>query len=90
MTKYKEFRVCYYDDLRALCIRNNYYTRGTCEEYENLFARLKNGACNLRNLTTEALAEIATDIKEHSDTEHDVPAIMWELNRACTVCFDAE
>lgn len=90
MTKYKEIRVCYYDDLRALCIRNNYYTRGTCEEYENLFSRLKNGTCNLRNLTTELLAEIATDIKEHSDTEHDVPAIMWELNRACTVFFDVE
>ena len=88
MTQYKEIRVCYYDDLRALCIRNNYYTGGTCEEYENLFNRLKVGTCSLRNLTTEALAEIATDIKEHSNTDHEITDIMYELARACTTCFD--
>lgn len=88
MTRYREFRVCYADNLRALCVAHGWYTRGTCEEYENLFARLRDGACNLRNLTTELLAEVATDIKAHSDTELEVPAIMHAVARACIVYFD--
>ena len=32
------------DELRTFCIRNNYFTSGTCEQYERLFALNEKGA----------------------------------------------
>lgn len=88
MKHYKEIRIMYYDDLRSVCIRNDYYTRGTNAEYEALFGKLRDGCCNLRNITTELLAEIATDIKAHSDTEDEITDIMYNLARVCISCFE--
>lgn len=41
------------EDLRNLCIKNNWYTRGTIAEYEHLFEMNSNGAM---------YAELAMDI----------------------------
>lgn len=86
---YIETRTLSADDLRALCIRNNWYTRGTNAEYEALFDSLYDeDGCNL-NLTTEKLAEIAENIMEHSRIqEYTITTVMYALNRACTVLFD--
>ena len=60
---YKEVRRLHSTDLRALCIRENWYTGGTNEEYANLMDMTKT-----ENITTDDIVEIATDIIEHSET----------------------
>lgn len=87
--QYTETRIMYADQLRALCIRHSWYTRGTCSEYERLFDRLQDERGNLRNLTTADLAGIAQDIADHSIMFDgwDIPDIMYELACACTVTF---
>lgn len=59
---YKEVRKLGATALRALCIREDWYTGGDNEEY----SRLLNMA-NRENITTDDIVEIATDIIEHSD-----------------------
>ena len=58
----KETRKIQIDKVRSMCIRNDYYTHGTCEEYAEMFEM-----CKVENPTTEDFAEIATDILYHSD-----------------------
>lgn len=50
--------------LRNICITNNWYTKGTCEEYSNMFSM-----CDVDNVTTELLYEIAKDIYEHTNVK---------------------
>ena len=62
----------YSDDIRALCIRNQYYTCGDTRAYEELL----NHVSSLEDipsddLTNEILA-IAINIYEHSDVEEQV------------------
>lgn len=85
--KYTEHRTLSADKLRALCIKNDWYTCGDCEEYENLFNRLHDENGDRVEMTTEKLAEIASDILEHSDTDYNIPNIMFELARACFTYF---
>lgn len=59
---YKEIRTLHSSDLRALCIRENWYTGGTNEEYYNLMQMTEK-----ENITTDDIVEIATDIIEHSE-----------------------
>lgn len=77
--------------VRNMCVKNDYYTRGTCEEYENMF-----NMCRVENATTDIIEGIAYDILVHSDI-HDlkekfgcltcelVSNIMFELINDCTV-----
>lgn len=89
MNKYTETRTMSACDLRALCIRHDWYTRGTCEEYERLFDRLHDSDGCPVNLTTEKLAEIAADIMEHSEiTDYTITSVMYELNRTAHTYFD--
>lgn len=88
---YKEFRHLSGDDLRSLCIRNNWYTHGTCEEYERLFNFLHDECGCPENMTTDKLAEIAEDIMEHSDiTSYTITTVMFELARACNTFFEEQ
>lgn len=48
--------------VRQYCINENYYTCGTCKEYENLLFNL----CNLEEVTLDDLETIAADILVHS------------------------
>lgn len=45
--------------VRVMCIRNNYYTFGTNEDYDKMFCKCENNN----------ILEIASDILEHSDKE---------------------
>lgn len=84
-----ETRIMDASKLRALCIKNSWYTRGTCAAYNNLFDRLDDADGCPVNLTTEKLAEIAQDIMEHSEiTDYTVTTVMFELARVATVYFD--
>lgn len=90
--KYIETRTLCAYELRALCIRKNWYTGGTNEEYLGLFDRLTENHL-AAEMTTEKLAEIAADILEHSNPDScadgylDIPDIMYDLAKACCVTF---
>lgn len=87
--KYTEHRHLDPETLRALCIRNKWYTRGTNEEYSALFDRLYDEDGLLEHLTTEKLAEIAQDIMDHSRiTDYTITTVMFELARACYTYFE--
>lgn len=84
--KIREIRRILPYQLRALCIENNWYTRGDCEEYEHLL-------CNLtdrENLTTEDILAIAEDIAEHSNLRdgEGITAIMFEIARISNTFFE--
>lgn len=53
------------DEVRNLCIKENYYTRGDNEAYRNLLFTL----CKKEDPTVEDIYEIASDIVDHSDTD---------------------
>lgn len=72
--KYTETRILHASDLRTLCIRENWYTLGDNDEYDTLMCKT---FCP--NLTTEVIADIAQDIKDHSDTDLEIPEIMYAV-----------
>lgn len=79
--------------VRNMCIENSHYTRGTVDEYDNMFTM-----CDVKNATTEDIEEIAYDIVVHSDI-HELKAkfncltcelvsnIMCDIINNCTVTF---
>ena len=68
------------DDLRNLCIKNNWYTRGNSDEYENL---LHVCGGNKKIITTDDVVKIANDILDHSETDYYFEAVCFELFRIC-------
>lgn len=73
--------------LRSLCIRENWYTLGTDEEYDHilLFA-------DRNEMTTENLAKVAADIMAHSemDCDRDIPNTMFSICECCHTFFYEE
>lgn len=93
MARYKEARMIHSDKVRSLCIKESYYTRGTCTEYMHLL----NDLCD-KEVTMDDLEEIAEDIMKHSDIERvcdqygciedDVfENILFELINECCVAI---
>lgn len=88
----KEVRRIQIDRVRNMCIRNDYYTSGTCEEYGAMFEM-----CKVENPTTDDFERIARDIFNHSDKEKLLErvgmqsrsfireCIMFELINDCTI-----
>lgn len=72
MSNYNFVQVLTVWDVREVCIRHQYYTRGDCEDYQNMFEH-----CGYVNADT--LEVIAKDIKDHSNTEDSVLDIMKTL-----------
>lgn len=72
MSNYNFVQVLTVEDVREVCIRHQYYTRGDCEAYQNMFDH-----CGYVNADT--LEVIAKDIKDHSNTEDSVLDIMQTL-----------
>ena len=83
LPRFKEVRTVSWDEVRSLCIAKGWYTRGNNEQYSALAGYI----FDLEEVTTEDLVYIASDILEHSNTDYDLEAILWELNRACNTCF---
>ena len=90
--KYIETRTLCAYNLRNLCIRKNWYTCGSNEEYLKLFGRLsEDGMAAV--ITPEKLAEIAEDIYRHScaddctDGYLEIPCIMYDLAKVCDTTF---
>ena len=55
----------FWDDVRHVCIQNDYYTCGDVKSYERLLDYVR----TLDNVTEENLFHIALDIFNHSDIE---------------------
>jgi hypothetical protein len=71
-------------DVYLLCNRERYYTKGDNEEYNKMFDKC------IGDITIDTLEEIATDIKEHSETDHDISYIMYLLNQLCYFVKEGE
>lgn len=85
MTTYKETRVLGMGALRSLCIKENWYTEGDNAAYSKLLRM-----ADKDNITTKDIAEMAIDIKHHSNTDADVTSIMFEISRKCFSLFEEE
>ena len=66
--------------LRELCIRQEYYTRGDCEDYKELLDFVDD-----RDLTDGDIIAIADDIYDHSDIDR----IMNEYGCGSDEVFDS-
>lgn len=80
-------------DVMNVCIKRNYYTGGTCAEYERMLDFVRDNS-----YTLEGLYFVARDIAKHSNlttygysegsTDPEViEAIMWELNEGAVNTF---
>ena len=87
MNRYKEIRTLTAYSLRALCIRQSWYTCGDNAECEHLLYNLVDSK---PHLTTQDIIEITEDIAAHSHLQdgYDVAGIAWEVNRASNVSFE--
>lgn len=87
-TTYKERRILGAGKLRALCIKNSWYTAGDNEEYSKLLDMAR-----ADNITTELIAEMAIDIEKHSvnygaDQGYGIPQFMFEIAKSCYSVFE--
>ena len=80
----KETRKLYSGDLRNLCIKKNWYTLGTNEEYDRLLTL----ADRYDNVNTATIVNIAEDIKNHSKTDYDISSICFEIAEICHSFFE--
>lgn len=80
----KERRVLYASDLRELCIKNRWYTKGTNEDYNNLFDSIRK-----KEITSDMIIDIAFDIFQHSNLqEESFYYVIFEVGRTCTTFLE--
>lgn len=85
----KEIRRISATKVRQTCIRYDWFTCGDINDYNALFRYVFGISREGRNVDTERLAFIAKKIKDNSDTEYNIPEIMFVLNaECCTTCFE--
>ena len=80
----KEIRNISAGNLRNLCIKERFYTKGNSVEYGNLLYKLSS---DKKNLTTKNIIAIATDIKKHSRTEKEIEDICFDVAWTCNSYF---
>lgn len=87
MKKIIETRKIFWNDLRNLCIRNNWYTCGTVQEYQKML-----NMCKKDNITTNDIVTIAQDIMDHSNKEEneerELTSYCFEVARIATTLFE--
>lgn len=81
---YREVRKIEASEIRKLCIKHDWFNRGTNEEYELLL----NYGFSHKEITVDELVEMATLILEHSDTDYELTSVMFELNEVCHSYFE--
>lgn len=81
---YKEIRRVSMMALRSLCIKMNWFIKANNEEY----AVFLNYA-NHENVTTDDLVEMATQVREYSDTEYCIEDIMYIIAHQSHTFFEA-
>ena len=79
------------DDLRELCIRHEWFTRGDCKAYDKFLNMPYDTKGNQRNITTKLLYSMARTIMRYSDPKTydiiEVGGIMYSLGQICTTTF---
>ena len=82
----REIRKLYWDDLRNLCIRKGWYTKGTSTEYETML-----NMSEKENIATEDIVAIAQDIMDHSDDDKmELTSYCFEIAKICNTFFEEE
>ncbi len=83
------------DDLRTVCIENNFYTCGNNEEYRNMFSLFESwNEAKTEKQKMQILQDVAEDILDHSDDERidegwNVESVAWVIfKKAITVYFE--
>lgn len=72
-------------DIREMCIQNEFYTRGTAQQYMDLMNYIRT-----HEPTTEAIEHVAKDIINHSSVVDDYPieVMMCHVVNDCVkFCF---
>lgn len=84
-----ETRTLSMEDLRKLCIKNNYYTEGTNDEYDRFLTSVKGV-----EMTKSQIYYLAVNIFTHSDIENNglstdeiIASIMYNIAEACYTVF---
>lgn len=80
------------EDLRSLCIRENWFTKGDNEAYAHLLGMCRNGS-EYADLHTGLIAAMAISIQMHSDVEQSTEYllnIMFCIAQASTTYFEIE
>ena len=79
------------DNLRALCIRHGWFTRGDCKAYDKFLNMPYDAKGTKRNITTKLLYSMARTIMQYSDPETydiiEVAGIMYSLGQICDTTF---
>lgn len=81
---YTEKRTITRDRMRALCIEREWFTLSTNSEYTAFLDKAE----SIGNITTDDLVELATEVKEYSDTDMMIENIMWFIANSCFVFFE--
>jgi hypothetical protein len=89
MSKYFEIRTLSADKLREACITHKWYTQGTTDDYDNLFALLRNEDGSPAEMTTEKMVEIMEDIMAHSELYDDWMERVLILNALANISVTA-
>ena len=85
---FKDRRILYRDDLRNLCIKKQWYTRGDCAEYENMLSMTGDGK---KHITTSDIVAIAEDIMAHTDEpERSIESYCFEIAKISCTFFEPE
>nr|DAI81208.1 MAG TPA: hypothetical protein [Caudoviricetes sp.] len=85
----KEFRRISGTKVRQACVNHNWFTCGVINDYDAFLEYIYGCSYEGRNIDTGSLEFIANKIKKHSDTEYDIPQIMFTLNaECCTIYFE--
>lgn len=69
-------------EVRHLCIKNEWYTRGDNRAYSAMLDMVDES-----EPTTSNLYKVAKDIKEHSNTDSDIAGIMFLMKKYCVTSF---
>lgn len=73
-------------DVRETCIRNNLYTRGTNEEYEEMFDIVR----SVPEPSDFGIHRVAKDIAEHSDGQTVTNVMFILANEAVKYTFELD
>lgn len=85
----KEFRRISGTKVQQACINHNWFTCGGINDYDAFLEHIYGISYEGKNIDTGRLEFIAKKIKKHSDTEYDIPQIMFALNvECCTTYFE--
>ena len=81
----KEMRYYLIDQIRRACIKNEWYTCGTNEEYEAMFDMATDPVDEGRKM----IEPVAMDIWKHSDNDVELSTVYWAIGKIYKEAWDA-